>query len=131
MLKLKTDKLFSVPSGRGMIEVIVRLIVSSVSFDKNNVKVNGYYYYLDSDNNLVKLDGFGADSLIQKENLDYLEANILSNLQSNKSTFSNILQRIRELTLMQIEQEAPENYGTYAADWIDDNDGFTEYQYLQ
>lgn len=120
MLKLKTNKVFNVPSGRGTIETTVRLIVEKLDFDKNNVKVNGYYYYLDINNQVVKLDGFGVNSLIQKETLDYLEENVLSQLGSSKSTFANIFQRIKELTLMQIEQEAPENYGTYAADWVDD-----------
>jgi len=120
MLKLKTNKTFNVPSGRGAIEVVVRLIVSGLTFDKNNVKVEGYYYYLNNENQVVKLDSFGASSLIQRETLDYLEENVLSQFQSQKNTFSNLFQRIKELTLMQIEQEAPENYGTYAADWIDD-----------
>ena len=120
MLKLKTNKTFNVPSGRGAIEVVVRLIVSGLTLDKNNVKVEGYYYYLNNENQVVKLDSFGASSLIQRETLDYLEENVLSQFQSQKNTFSNLFQRIKELTLMQIEQEAPENYGTYAADWIDD-----------
>ena len=120
MLKLKTNKTFNVPSGRGAVEVVVRLIVENIFFDKNNVKVNGYYYYLDANNQVIKLDSFGANSLIQKESLDYLEENVLSQFQSTKSTFANLFQRIKELTLMQIEQEAPENYGTYAADWIED-----------
>ena len=122
MLKLKTNKTFNVPSGRGTIETTVRLIVESIGFDKNNVKVNGYYYYLDATNQVVKLDNFGNNSMIQKETLDYLEENVLSQLTSTKSTFINLFQRIKELTLMQIEQEAPENYGTYATDWVDDID---------
>lgn len=120
MLKLKTNKTFIVPSGRGVIEVVVRLIVENIAFDKNNAKVNGYYYFFDSNNEVVKLDPFGASSLVQKETLDYLEENVLSQFESTKSTFSNLKQRLKELTLMQIEQEAPENYGTYAVDWVDD-----------
>lgn len=122
MVKLKTNKAFNVPSGRGVTAVVVRLIVENVFFDKNNVKVNGHYYYLDSNNQVVKLDNFGTSSLIKKETLDYLEENVLPVLESEKSTFANIFQRTKELTLMQIEKEAPENYGTYAADWVDDID---------
>ena len=120
MLKLKTNKTFIVPSERGVVEVVVRLIVENITFDRNNAKVNGYYYFFNANNEVVKLDTFGAGSLVQKETLDYLEDNVLSQFESTKSTFSNLKQRLKELTLVQIEQEAPENYGTYAADWVDD-----------
>jgi hypothetical protein len=122
MLKLKTNKPFNVPTERGVIESVIKLIVENIFIDKNSIKVSGYYYRLDENNQVIKLSSFGANSTIQKETLDYLEENVLPQLGSVKSTFSNLFQRIKEVTLIQIEQEAPENYGTYAADWIDDID---------
>lgn len=122
MLKLKTNKTFIVPSGRGVIEVVVRLIVENITFDKNNAKVNGHYYFIDVNKQAIKLDYFGANSLVQKETLEYLEENVLIQFQSTKSTYSNLTQRVKELTLMQIEQESPINYGTSAIDWVDDID---------
>lgn len=116
MLKLRTKTQFTVPSKRGTVLTIVRLIIESIYFDKNNIKVEGYYYYMDTNNEVIKLDSFGANSLLQKGTLDYLEENVLSALSSS-NTYQNLKQRAKELTLIQIDQEAPDNYGTIGNDW--------------
>ena len=126
MLKLKTNKEFNVPKDRGTVNVIVRLIVENVFFDKNNVKVNGYYYYLDAENKAIILDKFGTATLVLRENLNALEDNLLPELKSKKRTFDNLEQRIEELTRAQIDSEYPQNWGIKSLDLVYDIDEIIE-----
>lgn len=124
MLKLKTKTEFLVPDGRGTKSVIVRMITSHFSMvDINNVKVEGYYYYLDENNNSIKLPNsdFGQTSMKQWDDIEALEnAGIVPVFTSDKNLKSNLLQRLKELTMLQLQQEAGENYGTVASDWEED-----------
>lgn len=120
MLKLKTKTEFQVPSGRGTISVIIRLIVESVFINKNYAKVEGYYYYNDENNSAIVLSRFGQSSMVLREDLTNLEQNLLTVLPSTKETFLNLDHRSKELTLLTIKSEYPINYNTTDTDWEDD-----------
>lgn len=123
MLKLKTKTEFQVPFERGVKSVIVRMITSNFSLiDINNIKVEGYYYFLDENNLVRKLSDFGENSFKQWSEIEQIENAMLGPLESNVSLKSNILQRLKELTFMQLQQESGENYGTTASDWEEDLD---------
>lgn len=126
MLKLKTKTEFQVPHERGMKSVIVRMIISHFSMiDINNIKLEGYYYFLDEEGNIVKLinSDFGQNAMKQWSDIEVLEnADIVPVFESNKNLKSNLLQRLKELTMLQLQQEAGENYGTIASDWEEDTE---------
>lgn len=128
MLKLKTKTEFLVPDGRSTKSVIVRMITSHFSMvDINNVKVEGYYYYLDEEGNPIKLPNsdFGQNSMKQWHDitsLENMENSPLANLSSNRNLQTVLLQRLRELTMLQLHQESGENYGTVADDWEEDTE---------
>ena len=56
MLKLRTKTNFPIPTKRGVIQGIVRLIIERLEIDINNIVAIGYYYFLDENNAVVKLD---------------------------------------------------------------------------
>lgn len=128
MLKLKTKTEFLVPDGRGTKSVIIRMITSHFStIDINNVKVEGHYFYLDEAGNTVKIlnSDFGQNSLKLWDditNLENMENSPLADFSSNRNLKTVLLQRLEELTMLQLMQEAGENWGTVASDWIKDND---------
>lgn len=128
MLKLKTNKEFQLSNDRGTIGAVVRLIVDCISMNKNHIKVEGYYYYYDENNNVVLPPNskFGSASLIPKETLEYLEANVLANFGNPKDSYLAIKQRLYEITMIQLSQEAYQNYGTVSDDWIIDDDVITQ-----
>lgn len=131
MKKLKTNKQFTVPSGRGNVEVVIRMIVSHFSnIDINNVKVEGYYYYLSDENDLnsvVKIPNsdFGQSTLKLWDEITYLENmenSPLADLCSTRNLKDVLFQRVEELIMLQLKKEAGENWGTIETDWIEDND---------
>lgn len=124
MLKLKTKTEFLIPDGRGTKSVIVRMITSHFSMvDINNIKVEGYYYYIDENQNIIKLSDFGQNSSMKQWNdIEELENNsLVPPLDSDRNLKANILQRLKELTMLQLEQEGLENYGIPFDEWEEDN----------
>lgn len=126
MLKLKTKTEFQVIDGRSIKYVIIRMITSHISLlDINNVKVEGYYYYINEDEQVIKLSDFGTNSLKLWDDITYLE-NIedspLENFSSNRNLKTVFLQRLQELTFLQLNIEETDNYGTLMTDWEVDND---------
>lgn len=125
MLKLRTKTAFNVPDGRGVKSVIVRMITSHFSMlDINNVKVEGYYYYLDENQNVVKLSDFGQNSMKLWDDitaLENMEGSPLADFASARNLKSVIIQRLTELTFLQLMQEETANYGTVVSDWEVDN----------
>jgi hypothetical protein len=125
MLKLRTKTEFSVtpPKARIPINVIVRFIIERVIFDKNTITPEGYYYYIDTNGSIVKLDSLGTnapksiDMVIQIENNEMVPL-----LTSNINIIANVLQRLEEFTDLQQEVEIGENYGTSPSDWEADID---------
>lgn len=114
MLKLKTKTAFNVPKDRVFIPVIVHLIVDSITFDINNATVKGYYYYIDTNGNVVKLDDFNMAiswTIITQTEVYILQAITSPNL------FDIVKQRLKEFTFLQLQQENGKNYGTISTDW--------------
>lgn len=120
MIQLKTNKEVTIPTERGTKQGIVRLIIDRIELDNNNIKAMGYYYHLEDNGTIKKLSEFGNNSMVQWETLNYLEANLLQPFESQIHLKENMLQRLKEATLLQIDKEAYENYGTIAEDWEDD-----------
>lgn len=118
MLKLRTKTNFTIPTKRGVIQGIVRLIIERIELDNNNIKPVGYYYCLDENNEVVKLDEI--NSLNQWETILSVEENLLNPLDSSFSLKANILQRLNEFTMLQLTTESGENYGTTPDDWEND-----------
>lgn len=120
MIKLKTKTEFQIPTKRGVIQGIVRLIIDKLEIDTNNIIAKGYYYFIDENGQIVQLDMI--NTMQQWENIEYAEHNALGSLQSSENLKDNILQRLNEFTFYQLQLENGENYGTYVNDWEIDND---------
>ena len=118
MLKLRTKTIKQVPFGRIFKDVIVHLIIDSISVTKNNVIGKGYYYYYDENNAVVKLDNI--ETFTELALFEQIENNFLSALESTQNVFSNVKQRLKETTLMNIAQENGESYGIIPEDLEDD-----------
>jgi len=115
MLKLRTKTPFTVPCGRGTKEVIVRLIIDKLEIDENNVNVKGYYYYIDELESVIRLDTISENPYLW-EDISVTETD-LSVLESTVNIKPNLIQRLKEFTLLKIESEPLENYGTIHTDW--------------
>lgn len=126
MLKLKTKTEFQVIDGRSIKYVIIRMITSHISLlDINNVKVEGYYYYINEEGQVIKLSDFGANSLKLWDDITALEnmpESPLLDFSSNRNLKTVFMQRLKELTFLQLQIEEMDNYGTIASDFIIDND---------
>jgi hypothetical protein len=118
MIKLRTKTVFSIPTKRGIITGVVRFIVERLEIDINNIRAIGYYYFLDENNAVVKLDG--VNTLNGWETVEAVEANLLNPLNDSVSLKANILQRLNEFTMLQLTTETGENYGTTPDDWETD-----------
>jgi len=118
MLKLKTKTEFSIPTKRGVITGTVRFIIERLEVDINNIRAIGYYYYIDENNTVVKLDD--VSSLSQWETVEAVETNLLNPLKDGVSLKANVLQRLDEFVMLQLTTESGENYGTTPDDWETD-----------
>ena len=118
MLRLKTKTEKQVPFERIFKSVIVHLIIDKLEVTKNNVIGVGYYYYLDENGSIVKLDTI--ETFTPLELFEQIENNFLSDLESTKNVFYNVKQRLKETTLMNIAQEEGESYGIIPTDLEDD-----------
>jgi hypothetical protein len=79
------------------------------------VRAIGYYYFLDENNQVVKLDEVSTLNLW--ETVEAVETNLLNPLGSATSLKENVLQRLGEFTMLQLTTETGENYGTTPDDW--------------
>jgi hypothetical protein len=118
MIKLRTKTEFSIPTKRGVITGIVRFIIEKLEIDINNVRAIGYYYFLDENNQVVKLDE--VSTLNTWETVEAVETNLLTPLVDSTSLKANVLQRLGEFTMLQLTTETGENYGTTPDDWEQD-----------
>jgi hypothetical protein len=118
MKKLKTKTEFSIPTKRGIIKGVVRFIIERLEIDINNILAIGYYYYIDENNVVVKLDE--VNTLNHWETVTMVENNILNPLADGISLKANVLQRLCEFTMLQLTTESGENYGTTPEDWEED-----------
>jgi hypothetical protein len=115
MLKLRTKTVFNIPTKRGVTEGIIYFIIDKILVDANNITPKGYYYYLDENQQPIKLDDI--NTLKEWAIVEQVETNLLSELNSTTSLQANLQQRLQEFTMLQLEQENGENYGTLASDW--------------
>jgi hypothetical protein len=118
MIQLRTKTAFSIPTKRGIITGVVRFIIERLEIDINNVRAIGYYYYLDIDSVVVKLDE--VSTLNQWETVEAVETNLLNPLVDSVSLKANVMQRLGEFTMLQLTTETGENYGTTPDDWEED-----------
>jgi hypothetical protein len=118
MIKLRTKTAFSIPTKRGIITGVVRFIIERLEIDINNIRAIGYYYYIDENNVMVKLDE--VNTLNQWETVTMVENNVLNPLSDGISLKANVLQRLEEFTMLQLTTETGENYGTTPDDWEED-----------
>ena len=115
MLKKRTKTEFQIPTKRGIVTGIIRLIIDRLEINANNVIAHGYYYYFDTEQNVVVLDRFSP--IKQLSDVFLAEQYVLGDLISNKHVFENIIQRLDELNVIQLTEEDGENYGTSPSDW--------------
>lgn len=118
MIKLKTKTNFTLPTKRGVINGIVRMIVERLEIDINNITAIGYYYFIDENQLIIKLDEI--KSLNLWSNVREVERSMLSTFNSTTDLKANIIQRLEEFTMLQLTIEANENYGTIVNDWEKD-----------
>jgi hypothetical protein len=118
MIKLRTKTEFSIPTKRGVVSGIVRFIIERLEVDLNNIRPIGYYYYIDENNEIIKLDNVGDPT--QWDIVESVEKNLLGFLNSTVSLKENVLQRLEEFTMLQLANESGENYGTTPDDWEKD-----------
>ena len=118
MLRLKTKTPKTVPNGRGTTEAIVHLIIDNLNVNRNNVVGIGYYYFIDENGQTVKLSDIQTNTEISL--FEMIENTMLPKLESTQNVFKNILQRLKETTLMNIAQEQGESYGITPEDLEDD-----------
>ena len=118
MIKLKTKTEFLIPTKRGVVTGIVRFIIERLEVDINNITPIGYYYYIDENNLIVKLDNVGDPT--QWEIVEGVENNLLQPLNSIVNLKDNVLQRLEEFTMLQLANESGDNYGTTPDDWEKD-----------
>ncbi|MFZ2432522.1 MAG: hypothetical protein WAW57_15390 [Lutibacter sp.] len=118
MLKLKTKSEKTVPFGRTTKQAIVHLIIDNLNVNRNNVIGTGYYYYYDDNGQVVRLSDI--NTLTELALFEQIENNFLPPLNSTQNVFVNVLQRLKETTLMNIAQENGESYGILENDLEDE-----------
>lgn len=118
MLRLRTKMPKTVPCERGTKSVIVHLIIDELNQNRNNIVGIGYYYYYDENNQVVELSKIRSDMEVAL--FEMIENNMLGALESDHNAVHNVKQRLREMTLMNVDQENGESYGIVREDLIDD-----------
>lgn len=120
MLKLKTKTEFTAPTDRGTVQTTIRFIIDGLFIDKNNITPKGYYYWYDEDGKMYQRH---IKDITLLETVKQLEDNsVVPLLKSNINIYDNVIQRLGELTHLQITAEEKKNFGTLANDWVEDND---------
>jgi len=116
MITLKTKTQFLVPFGRIFREEYIYLTVERLEIDINNITHIGFYYFIDENEQVQKLDDIKRNPKLWTT-VEVAEFGLLSSLESSVHLKDNLLQRVIEFTFIQLEQEANLNYGTIASDW--------------
>ena len=120
MYRLKTNAEFTAPTDRGTVQTVIRFIIDGLFIDRNNVTPKGYYYWYDAEGKIYQRHIKDATLL---ETLKAAEDNnVVPALQSSVNIYANVVQRLGELTHLQMLSEEGQNFGTVAADWIPDVD---------
>jgi hypothetical protein len=120
MYRLKTNGNFIAPIDRGTVSTVIRFIIDGLFIDKNNITPKGYYYWYDESGKIYQRH-IGDITLL--ETVKQLEdSETVPSLQSNVNIYDNVIQRLGELTKLQMIAEEGQNFGTLASDWVIDTD---------
>ena len=116
MITLKTNKTKPIYNERFKLigEFFIYITVRELIVNENDITANGFYYYLNDNQEIVKLKDFATR--LNWGTVQYVEEGMLQPL--NTIDLKNaILQRINEFTIIQLTQESGENFGTVIEDW--------------
>jgi hypothetical protein len=117
MIVIKTNKVKTVYNERFKVigDFYLYITIRELIANENDITANGFYYYLDSNEQLVKLKDFSTK--LDWVKIQYIEQNMLSPL--NTIDLKNAMQqRIQEFTIIQLTQESGDNFGTVIEDWV-------------
>jgi len=119
MIRKNTKAPVKIYGERGIVkaEAVMNMVIDSVYLHKNIVFVNGYYWYLDANGEIVR------DSIIKhsldRGTLEALETANLEKLPATQHLYASVEQRLAELTVITLQIESGENYDTVPNDWED------------
>lgn len=116
MITLKTTQTYSVPFNRQYRMEFVYLTIERIEMDINNVTPIGYYYFIDENGMVNKLNDIARTPLLW-ETIFSMEG-FLDSLGDTIHLKPNVLQRLYEITLTQLQQEGTSNYGINPDNWI-------------
>lgn len=119
MITLKTTTPFSIPFNRGVRNEYVYLHIERLDIDKNNVTPIGYYYFIsivDEVEVVNKLNDITKNPVLW-DNIEPAEYAVLDGLESSIHLKDNLLQRLTEFTLIQLEIEGLSNYNIPHTSW--------------
>ena len=115
MITIKTKTAFPIQRARKVKDTTIYMIIDKIVIDKNNITACGYYYYIDDNLLVKKLDNV---NLIKTwEQVAEAEAGVVPVLESSTSLRANLDQRLSEFTMIQVILESGNNFGTTADDW--------------
>ena len=118
MITLKTTTKFSVPFGRTCRTEFIYLTIERLEIDINNVTPIGYYYFIDENEQIQKLDDVSRVPMLW-EQINLAETGeMFPVLNNNIHLKNNLIQRLIEFTMYKLEQEENTNYGTLASDFV-------------
>jgi hypothetical protein len=115
MITINTNKTKPIYNDRFKLigDYVIYLTIQFLEMDTNNVTATGYYYYINENNEVVKL----------KDTKTFMLWDTVSSIETilnpiNVLTLRDaVLQRVREFTLLKLTEESGENFGTTIEDW--------------
>ena len=116
MITLRTTSQFQIPFGRTIRVETVYLTIERLEMDINNVSPEGFYYFIDENGEVQKLDDIKRHPKLWS-NIEIAEEVLLSPMSSTVHLKENVIERLTQFVLIQLEQEEGLNYNTTASDW--------------
>jgi len=117
MITVQTNKLMPILNDRFKLIGNYRLYltIQYLEMDPNNVIASGYYYYINDNNEVVKLKD--TRTTMQWSTVMYVEENMLNPITAT-TLKESVLQRMMDFTLIKLTEESGENFGTVISDWL-------------
>lgn len=116
MITLKTTTPFTILFNRVLRDEHIYLTIERLDIDNNNVTPIGYYYFLDENNIVNKLVDVARKPVLW-EHIEPAEYTVLESLESSVHLKDNLLQRLIEFTLIQLEMEGLTNFNIPYTNW--------------